>query len=250
MQWDSPWGKGYPGWHIECSVIGDKFLGEHIDIHTGGVDHKPVHHENEIAQSNCHYDHQVVKMWMHIEFLQIDNGKMSKSLNNIYTIKDLTDKGYTPEDFRYFYFMAHYSKQQNFTFDALDMARNTLKSIKNLLKEHKDGTAKVDTAHYEAEFLESVNDDLNMPKAVATVLKMLKEERSQDVYKTFEKFNQVLGLNLEENDIPQEIKDKAELRWNAKKNKDFATADSLRAELSALGYEIKDTKDDYSIIKK
>lgn len=250
MQWNSPWGKGYPGWHIECSVIGDKFLGEHIDIHTGGVDHKPVHHENEIAQSNCYYGHKVVNMWMHIEFLQIDNGKMSKSLNNIYTIKDLTDKGYSPEDFRYFYFMAHYAKQQNFTFDALDMAKNTLKSLKNLLKEHKNGSAKVDTTSYETEFLESINDDLNMPKAIATVLRMLKEERSSDVYKTFEKFNQVLGLNLEEDDIPQEIKEKAELRWNAKKNKDFVTADNLRAELLNLGFEIKDTKDGYDILKK
>ncbi len=250
MQWNSPWGKGYPGWHIECSVIGDKFLGEHIDIHTGGVDHKPVHHENEIAQSNCYYGHKVVNKWMHIEFLQIDNGKMSKSLNNIYTIKDLTDKGYSPEDFRYFYFMAHYAKQQNFTFDALDMAKNTLKSLKNLLKEHKNGSVKVDTTSYETEFLESINDDLNMPKAIATVLRMLKEERSSDVYKTFEKFNQVLGLNLEEDDIPQEIKEKAELRWNAKKNKDFVTADNLRAELLNLGFEIKDTKDGYDVLKK
>lgn len=251
MQWQSPWGMGYPGWHIECSVIGDKYLGEHIDIHTGGVDHKPVHHENEIAQSNCHYGHKVVNTWMHLEFLQIDGGKMSKSLGNLYTINDLKAKGYEAEVFRFFYFLAHYSKQQNFTFDSLDMAKNTLKSIKNLASEHKNGEAVVDTSAYEAEFLESINDDLNMPRAIATVLKMLKEERSKNVYATLEKFNTVLGLNLEEeNQIPAEVQEKAEARWQAKKNKDFATADALRQEIDSLGYVVKDTREGYQILKK
>lgn len=252
MQWQSPWGMGYPGWHIECSVIGDKYLGETIDIHTGGVDHKPVHHENEIAQSNCYYGHQVVKMWMHLEFLQINGGKMSKSLGNLYTLADLKEKGYDAEAFRFFYFMAHYSKQQNFTFDALDMAKSTLKSIKNLVKEHENGPAKFDTSAYEKEFLESINDDLNMPKAIAVVQKMLKEERSKDIYNTFLKFNQILGLSLEEekNEIPQEIKELAEKRWQAKKNKDFSTADAIRQEISSHGFEIKDTREGFEIIKK
>lgn len=249
MQWPSPWGMGYPGWHIECSVIGDKYLGEHIDIHTGGVDHKPVHHENEIAQSNCRYGHQVVKTWMHLEFLQVDGGKMSKSLGNLYTIADLEKRGYSAEDFRFFYFMAHYSKQQNFTFEALDMAKNTLKSIKNLLKEHKSGVAKVDTSTYEKEFLESINDDLNMPKAIAVVQKMLKEDRSQNVFDTFMKFNKILGLSLEE-DIPQDVKDLADKRWQAKKDKNFALADELRQKVDTLGYEIKDTREGYQILKK
>ena len=251
MQWQSPWGMGYPGWHIECSVIGDKYLGDSIDIHTGGVDHKPVHHENEIAQSNCFYGHQVVKMWMHLEFLQVNGGKMSKSLGNLYTLEDLKDRGYEPEVFRFFYFLAHYSKQQNFTFEALDMAKSTLKSIKNLVAEHKIGTTNVDTSEFEKEFLESINDDLNMPKAIACVLKMLKCDRSEDVYQTFLKFNQVLGIDLEEKmDISQEIKDKAQARWQAKKDKNFALADSLRDEISKLGYDIKDAKDGYQILKK
>ena len=250
MQWPSPWGMGYPGWHIECSVIGDKYLGQYIDIHTGGVDHKPVHHENEIAQSNCRYDHQVVKTWMHLEFLQIDGGKMSKSLGNLYTIADLEKRGYSAEDFRFFYFLAHYSKQQNFTFDALDMAKNTLKTIKNLAKEHKAGANKFDTTSYENEFLDAINDDLNMPKAIAVVQKMLKEERSKDIYIAFEKFNKILGISLEEDEIPQDIKLMAEERWNAKKSKDFATADTLRQRLLELGYEIKDSKEGYEILKK
>ena len=187
---------------------------------------------------------------MHLEFLQIDGGKMSKSLGNLYTISDLEQRGYSAEDFRFFYFMAHYSKQQNFTFDSLDMAKNTLKNIKNLVKEHKNGVAKVDTSAYEEEFLESINDDLNMPKAIAVVQKMLKEERSAGVYKAFEKFNQVLGLNMEDEEISAEIKALAEKRWQAKLARDWATADSLRAELDSLGYTIKDSKEGYEIIKK
>lgn len=251
MQWQSPWGMGYPGWHIECSVIGDKFLGDTIDIHTGGVDHKPVHHENEIAQSNCYYGHQVVKMWMHLEFLQINGGKMSKSLGNLFTLEDLKQNGFEPEVFRFFYFLAHYSKQQNFTFDALAMAKNTLKSIKNLVEEHKNGVAKVDTSEFEKEFLENINDDLNMPKAIATVQKMLREERSKDVYTAFLKFNQVLGLDLDEkDDIPSEVKEKCQARWQAKKAKNFALADQLRAEISEFGYDVKDTREGYQITKK
>lgn len=252
MQWESPWGMGYPGWHIECSVIGDKYLGERIDIHTGGVDHKPVHHENEIAQSNSYYGHQVVNMWLHLEFLQINGGKMSKSLGNLYTLADLKEKGYDAEVFRFFYFMAHYSKQQNFTFDSLEMAKNTLKTIKGLAKEHQSGSEKVDTSAYEKEFLESINDDLNMPRAIAVVQKMLKEPRSVEVYNSFLKFNQVLGLDLDEetDNIPQDIQNLAEQRWLAKKNKDFSKADLIRQQISNLGFEIKDTREGYEIIKK
>lgn len=252
MQWESPWGMGYPGWHIECSVIGDKYLGERIDIHTGGVDHKPVHHENEIAQSNSYYGHQVVNMWLHLEFLQINGGKMGKSLGNLYTLADLKEKGYDAEVFRFFCFMAHYSKQQNFTFDSLEMAKNTLKTIKGLVKEHQIGHEKVDTSVYEKEFLESINDDLNMPKAIAVVQKMLKEPRSVEVYNSFLKFNQVLGLNLDEETdiIPHEVQNLAGQRWLAKKNKDFTTADLIRQQISNLGFEIKDTREGYEIIKK
>lgn len=249
MQWDSPWGKGYPGWHIECSVIGDKFFGDSIDIHTGGVDHKPVHHENEIAQSNAFYGKQVVKHWMHLEFLQIDSGKMGKSLGNTYTLDDLEKQGFKPEVFRYFYFMAHYSKQQNFTREAMEGAKNSLKNMKNLVKEHKVGTNKVDTSSYQKEFIDAIADDLNMPNALAVVIKMLKEERSKDVYEAFLKFNEVLGFSLEEEEISSDILDLAEKRWQAKKAKDFALADNLREELSKKGFTIKDTRGGYEIMK-
>lgn len=256
MQWESPWGMGYPGWHIECSTIGKKYLGEYIDIHTGGVDHKTIHHENEIAQSDCLEGHKVVHFWMHLEFLQIDGGKMSKSLHNVFTLEDLKNNGFSPEDFRYFYFMAHYSKQQNFTYDSLMAAKNSLRNFKASVNEHKNGEnilSEEGKKQYQEEFLNAINDDLNMPVALAVCQKLLKEPKSKDVYALIKKFNEVLGLNLDEEqkgeEVPQEIKDMAEKRWQAKKNKDFATADNLRAEISKLGYTINDKKDGYDIVK-
>lgn len=255
MQWESPWGLGYPGWHIECSTIGKKFLGDHIDIHTGGVDHKPIHHENEIAQSDSLEGHKVVKTWMHIEFLQVDGGKMSKSLKNIYTLNDLQEKGFNPEVFRYFYFTAHYSKQQNFTFDAMQSAKNTLQSLKQSVLTHKQGKAEIDTEKYQNEFLEAINNDLNMPMALAVVWKMLKEEKSQNVYDTMMKFNKILGFNFDEIeqdveiDIPEDVKALAETRWQAKMQKDWAKADEYRNKLTSLGYQILDSKEGYTIKK-
>ena len=251
MKWESPWGLGYPGWHIECSAIGKKFLGDHIDIHTGGVDHKPIHHENEIAQSDSLEGHKVVNTWMHLEFLQVNGGKMSKSLNNIYTLDDLIKRGFEPEVFRYFYFMAHYSKQQNFTFEVMQSAKNSLSALKTAVLEHKNGSATIDTKTYENEFLEAINNDLNMPVALAVVWKMLKEEKSSDVYNAIMKFNAVLGFDFEvkEDEIPAEVKDLAESRWQAKQARDWAKADEVRAQITALGYQILDSKEGYTIKK-
>ena len=253
MQWASPWGMGYPGWHIECSTIGKKYLGEYIDIHTGGVDHKTIHHENEIAQSDCLEGHKVVRFWMHLEFLQIDGGKMSKSLHNVFTIEDLKNNGFTAEDFRFFYFNAHYSKQQNFTYDSLLSAHNSLKNFKNAVKEHKNGSFSLPKEReegYRQEFLNAINDDLNMPIALAVCQKLLKEPKSKDVYNLIVKFNEILGLKLDEDDaIPEEIKSLAEKRWQAKQNKNYAEADRLRGELLSQGYTINDKKDGYDIVK-
>ena len=253
MQWASPWGMGYPGWHIECSTIGKKYLGEYIDIHTGGVDHKTIHHENEIAQSDCLEGHKVVRFWMHLEFLQIDGGKMSKSLHNVFTIEDLKNNGFTAEDFRFFYFNAHYSKQQNFTYDSLLSAHNSLKNFKNAVKEHKNGSfslPKEREEDYRQEFLNAINDDLNMPVALAVCQKLLKEPKSKDVYNLIVKFNEILGLKLDEDDaIPEEIKSLAEKRWQAKQSKNYAEADRLRGELLSQGYTINDKKDGYDIVK-
>lgn len=253
MQWQSPWGMGYPGWHIECSCMGKKYLGDSIDIHTGGIDHKSIHHENEIAQSDSLEGKQVVKNWMHVEFLQVDGGKMGKSLGNLYLLSDLEEKGFSPLDYRYFYFMAHYSKQQNFTFEAMESAKNSLKTLKNLAKEHKASSSTTDKEvleKYEQEFLNAINDDLNMPLALATVWQMLKEIRSKDIYNTLIKFNEVLGFNFDEEEIiPEEIKELAKQRWEAKLNKNWAVADEIRNKLTSLGYQIKDSKDGYEINK-
>lgn len=257
MQWESPWGMGYPGWHIECSTIGKKFLGEYIDIHTGGVDHKTIHHENEIAQSDCLEGHKVVHFWMHNEFLQIDSGKMSKSLNNTFTLADLEKNGFSSEDFRYFYFGAHYSKQQNFTYNALTSARNSLINFKKAVNEHKKGQCKLSQdkiEDYENKFLEAINDDLNMPVALAVCQKLLKEEKSKDVYDLIMKFNQILGLNFDENkndniEIPSEILELANQRWQAKQERDFNKADNLRKIILEKGYKILDTKEGFNIEK-
>ena len=253
MQWQSPWGMGYPGWHIECSAIGKKYLGDKIDIHTGGVDHRAVHHENEIAQSDALEGHKVVDRWMHLEFLQVDGGKMSKSLNNIYTINDLIARGYDPEDFRYFYFMAHYSKQQNFTFDALTTARNSLKTLRNLAREHKqslDTLSAEELNSYRQEFLNAINDDLNMPVALSVVWKMLRGKKSVDAYNLLMEFNKVLGFDFEtKEEIPEEVKTLAKKRFEAKQNKNWAEADLIRDQIKSLGYAIKDSKDGYQIEK-
>lgn len=251
MKWESPWGLGYPGWHIECSAIGKKFLGDHIDIHTGGVDHKPIHHENEIAQSDSLEGHKVVNTWMHLEFLQVNGGKMGKSLGNLYTLDDLSKQGFEPEVYRYFYFMAHYSKQQNFTFEVMQSAKNSLSALKTAVLEHKNGSATIDTKTYENEFLEAINNDLNMPVALAVVWKMLKEEKSSDVYNAIMKFNAVLGFDFEvkEDEIPAEVKTLAEERWSAKQARDWAKADEVRAQITDLGYQILDSKEGYTIKK-
>ena len=251
MQWDSPWGKGYPGWHIECSTIGIKYLGEYIDIHTGGVEHRPVHHENEIAQDDAYAGHQVVSNWMHLEHLLVDGGKMSKSLGNVYKLDDLVAKGFTPEDYRYFFFTTHYAKQQNFTWEGLESAKNALKSMKNILKEHKESTdntkVKIDKA--EKDFLEAINDDLNLPKALGIVWTLLKMPRDRKIYDAIIKFNQIFGFDFEGDIIPTEVQELAKQRWQAKQNRDFATADELRNKISQLGFSVKDTKDGYEIVK-
>lgn len=254
MKWDSPWGVGCPGWHIECSAMGTYYLGNKIDIHTGGVDHKTVHHENEIAQNDCMMGHQVVDKWMHVEFLQVDGGKMSKSLNNIYTINQLVEKGYSPLDFRYLNLLTHYRKSLNFTFEALNSAKSALKSLKNIVLEHKNSNNHINAQNLEAykqEFSEAIADDLNMPLALGTLWKMVKDmERSVEVYQMAMEFDKVLSLNLgQEDEIPEEIVKLANQRLEARKNKDWALSDSLRDEIAKLGYQIKDSKDGYEINK-
>lgn len=261
QQWQSPWGMGYPGWHIECSAMSQKYLGEVFDIHTGGVDHIPVHHENEIAQNEALTGKKSVDYWMHGEFMLVDNGKMSKSLGNTYTISQLEEMGYSPMVFRYFCLNAHYRKKLNFTFEGMDSAKVSYERLCAILRSHSMGLAYVDAqtlAEYKAEFDAAINDDINIPMALGVLWKLTKLPLCSDVYRLALEMDKVLGLSLDkaeeylkslEKDVPQEVVDLAEERKQAKAQKNWAKADELRAKITALGYAVLDSKEGYELKK-
>lgn len=257
MQWESPWGMGYPGWHIECSAMSRKYLGDTFDIHTGGVDHIPVHHENEIAQSEALVGHKTVDYWMHVEFMQVDGGKMSKSLKNTYTVSELEQKGYSAMAFRYFCLNTHYRKKLNFTFEGMDAAKTAYNRLLAAVHSHKGGTHFDEEAvkKYDELFTEAVNDDINIPLGLGVLWNMLKEKPSQAIYDLAMKFDKVLGLALdtepapEKVEAPEEVIKLAELRLKARKDKDWAQSDVLREQISKFGYQIIDKKDGYDIKK-
>ncbi len=265
MQWPSPWGMGYPGWHIECSAMGLRFLGERFDIHTGGVDHIPIHHENEIAQSEGLLGHPMVNYWMHGDFMLVNGGKMSKSLGNTYTIDQLIEMGYSPLVFRYFCLNAHYRNKINFTFDSMDAAKKALKNLHKEVDKHKgaDGVvAKEVLEGFKKDFDEAVSDDLNIPKALGIVWNMAKyETKSDDIYKLILDTDNVLGLDLnkefeeievknDDDELAAKVEEMLAKRAEARKNKDFATADAIRNELAEMGIEIKDTPQGATWTKK
>ena len=258
MKWNSKWGLCYPGWHIECSAMSRKYLGDKFDIHTGGVDHIPIHHENEIAQSIGATGHNLANYWMHVEFLLIDGGKMSKSLGNVYTLNDLKAKGIDALSYRYFTYSSHYRNKLNFTWDAIKSAKNSLNKLRDMIDLHKDVNKKIDKnilSKYEEQFLDAINDDMNMPVAISIVWEIAKEkEKSNDFYELIKKFDSVLSLNLDKNDkedinIPEDIKLILNERKDARENKNFAKSDELRDKLKELGYIVKDTKDGQIIEK-
>ena len=257
MKWDSFFGKCYPGWHLECSAMGNKYLGEEFDIHTGGIDHIPVHHENEIAQGKGYCGKIPAHYWMHVEFLQINGGKMSKSLNNLYTLKDLADRGYSPLEYRMFNFSSIYRKKINFTFEAMDSAKIALKRLKDGYQRHLNGKDKVETEiieKFKEDFLNAINDDLNMPQAMSVVWNAIKyEKKSKEIADMLLDFDRVLGLEIDkleqEEELPKEILELVEKRKKAREEKDWKLSDNLRDEIIKLGYNIKDTKDGMEISK-
>ena len=261
MQWNSPWGMGYPGWHIECSTMSRKYLGDVFDIHSGGVDHIPIHHENEIAQSMALTGKMPAKLWMHGEFMLVDNGKMSKKLGNTYTVKQLEEMGYSPMVFRFFCLNAHYRKKINFTFEAMNAFKTSYERLITTIYSHKNSNNDIDDSiinNYLEQFEKAINDDLNIPMALGIMFTMLKENKSFKIYETAIKMDEIFGLGLKNvssvnntnNDIPYEIKEIAQQRLSARKNKDYKKSDELRDKISSLGYIIKDTKDGYEITKK
>ena len=262
MQWPSPWGVGYPGWHVECSAMSMHYLGESFDIHCGGIDHVSVHHTNEIAQSEAATNKEWVKYWVHGEFLINETGKMSKSKGEFLTISLLKDKGYDPLDFRYFSLLGHYRSQLVFSWQSLDAARSGRKNLLKIISLLKGDTPKTvenivneKALSYLEEFRTHINTDMHLPQALATLWKLLKDGQISDDDKKalVEHMDTIFALDLnkseKEEEIPTEIYELLEKRTQAKRDKNYQTADEVRAIVENMGYIIKDTKDGPIITK-
>ena len=258
MKWDSPWGPSYPGWHIECSAMSTKYLGEVFDIHTGGIDLIPTHHENEIAQSKGACGKIPAPYWMHGEYLLINGGKMSKSLGNVYLMDDIINRGYDPLVYRLFNFSCHYKGKLNFTWDGIEAASVSLNRLREGYQKHLNGTDTVSDDiinDMENRFHQAINDDLNMPLAMSVVWEAVKyPEKSPEIAQLLEKFDTVLGIKItekkEEQQVPQEILDLVEQRKSARNEKNWAESDRLRDLIIEKGYNIKDTKDGVEIERR
>ena len=252
--YDTEIGKGFPGWHIECSGMSIKYLSEQFDIHTGGIDHISVHHPNEIAQSEAYSGKSpFVKYWLHNEHVNITGEKMAKSGENFLTIQTLKDKNINPIAYRLWLLMANYRTKMNFNWEALEGAEIALKRLYNLYIDLGDELGQVDT-EYQNKFKEYIEDDMDTPQALVLTWDLLKNENisNKDKKATLLNFDTVLSLgfkDLKEEIIPEQIKQLAEARMLARKNKDFSKSDELRKEINSLGYEIKDSGDTYNISK-
>lgn len=263
MKWESPWGLSYPGWHLECTAMGNKYLGEEFDIHTGGVDHIPIHHENEIAQAKGAIGKIHAKLWMHVEFLQVDGGKMSKSLGNVYTISQLAERGIEALAYKLFCYSAHYRTKLNFTFDGALSSQKALNRLREGYLKHLKGEDKVKNEiiqEYETKFLETINDDLNIPAAMGIIWDIVRSEQKSKKYaELLEKFDQVLGLDIKNSqrylekqsniEIPEEIKELIEKRKIARQEKNWKLSDEIRDILVKKGYQVEDSKEGM-IVKK
>ena len=253
MKWDSPWGVGYPGWHIECSGISGKYLGEYLDIHCGGIDNIFPHHTNEIAQSEAYLGHKWCNYWVHLGFLNDDSGKMSKSKGEFLTVSLLEEKGYNPLSYRYLCLNSYYHSQMNFNFDILDGAQNAYNKLKNrITKLVRDEVDAEKCDQYIEKFKAAIEDDLNTSNMVTLVYDVLKDDYLSDGTKLaiIEKYDEVLSLDLSvlekksiDVDLEKEILAKIEERKEAKKNKDFVTADFIRDELLTKGIKLIDSRE-------
>lgn len=272
MEWDSPWGKGFPGWHIECSAMSMEYLGEQFDIHTGGIDHIPVHHTNEIAQSEAATGKKpFVKYWVHHNFLRIENEKMSKSLGNFYTIDDVLKRGFSPMALRLLYLGAQYRDELNFTWENLKGLQTAWERLLTLVANLKDDDGRTELSEekmqkidaFRSRFFGAIENDLHTPEAIAVMWEMLKSNiPSGDKRELLQTFDEVLGLNIEKHaaefakhtqeqgEAPIEIQALAEQRWQAKQAKDFARADELRKHIESQGWQVTDIEESYSLTPK
>ncbi len=256
MEWDSPWGIGFPGWHIECSAMSAKYLGQTFDLHLGGIDLLPVHHENEIAQSEAASGQPFVRHWLHGEFLLVDGGRMGKSLGNAYTLQDLAERGFSPMDYRYFCLGAHYRSKLNFTWDALEAAKQAQARLKAAFLSWAQGEGVLPVLEYVTAFREALEDDLNLPKAMAVVWETVKSAASPEEKRaTLLAMDGVLGLGMatwtqDVVEVPPEIHALAERRWSARAAKDWAESDRLRDALAEAGWVMQDGKEGYALLPR
>ena len=261
--WDSPWGRGRPGWHIECSAMSMKYLGETFDLHTGGIDNLFPHHENEIAQAEAATGKEFVKTWMHCAHLRVNGEKMSKSLGNFFTLRDLLDKGWKGREIRYVLVNAHYRQGLNFAFSALEDARRALERIDRcvdaLAARANDEPAPAFAQEALDAFTAAVNDDLNTPKAFAALFDLVRQTNasgtcSKAVLDVFRKMDSVLGViffgKAEKTEVPAEVQALLDARAAARAAKNWAESDRLRDEIAAAGWVVKDSKDGQTVTKK
>jgi cysteinyl-tRNA synthetase len=253
--WETSLGKGRPGWHLECSTMSMKELGETIDIHTGGIDNIFPHHENEIAQSEARSGKKFVNFWVHSEMLMVDSRKMSKSLNNFYKLADIIEKGYSPMDFRYLALTAHYRSKLNFTWEGIESAKNSRARLVRLAEEFAKADKGGVDEKYIAKFKAYLENDVDLPNAIAVLWEVARDESvsAGSRYSTMLKFDEVLGLKLGENDvvdIPANILELVNERKSAREAKDYAKSDELRDKIEALGYLIEDKNNEFTISPK
>jgi cysteinyl-tRNA synthetase len=265
MVWDSPWGTGYPGWHIECSAMSMKYLGESFDIHCGGIDHIPVHHTNEIAQSEAATGKRWVKYWIHGEFLINETGKMSKSKGEFLTLSVLRDKGYDPMDYRYFCLGGHYRSQLVFSWQSMDAARNArrnlVRQVQSLRREAPQGATVLSATarEYLRTFAEHLGYDLNAPRGLADMWNLIKDDSipADEKLACLYDMDRILGLGLAgiegeaevPESVPENIQALVDERLEAKRNKNYHRADELRAIVERAGYKLKDTPDGTLVTK-
>lgn len=254
QEWNSPWGIGFPGWHVECSAMSMKELGETLDVHIGGEDLKMIHHQNEIAQSECATGKTFSNYWLHAAFLQVDGGRMGKSLGNFYTVSDIVDRGFNPLSLRFFYMSAHYRTPLNFTWTSLQSADNTLKKLYSTVAEYRDTSNSEPSEDFIDKFKEALNDDINMPKALAVVWELIGSDESNGTkLVTLLRFDKVLGLDLDKHvgyEIPQKVADYARTRLEYRKAGIWDKADDMRKKVEELGFLIEDAPEGYKIKKK
>jgi len=252
MEWQSPWGTGFPGWHIECSAMAMKYLGETIDIHTGGIDHIPIHHTNEIAQSEAATGKQFVRYWMHVAFLKVNGKKMAKSEHNFITLQNIVDRGYDPLVFRYLALTSHYRAGLNFTWQSLRGAQKALSLLREKAFSFEDKSALPDRKLIE-EFKSCINNDCNTSQAIALLWRVVNSPLTLQKKATILEFDKVLQLDLGRSpseEIPKEIRTLVQKRKVLKEKKEWEKSDRVRREIVEKGYEVRDTTTGQKVIRR